>query len=289
MKNTILITGINGFLGSHLAKSLKDRFEIIGLANSTDNLYRLDGESFKIYSSKKDLLETIFLENKIFSILHVATVYNRQDETILPLLKANILLPIQLMELAIKYNVSIFINSDTFFNNKKYSYSYLPEYILSKKNSLEWIRTLGANSNCKVINMKIFHMYGSNDSENKFIPLIIDKIKKNTKNIDMTSGIQTRDFVYIKDVVTAFDVVLKSWDNLLNYEDFEIGSGISHSVKYLAEIIKKITNSNSELNFGAIAQRKGEIMESHVEKFNLQKYGWMPKFSLEKGLKDYLL
>ena len=289
MKNTILITGINGFLGSHLAKSLKDRFEIIGLANSTDNLYRLDEESFKIYSSKKDLLETIFLENKIFSILHVATVYNRQDETILPLIKANILLPIQLMELAIKYNVSIFINSDTFFNNKKYSYSYLPEYILSKKNSLEWIRTLGVNSNCKVVNMKIFHMYGSNDSENKFIPLIIDKIKKNTKNIDMTSGIQTRDFVYIKDVVTAFDVVLKSWDNFLNYEDFEIGSGNSHSVKDLAEIIKKITNSNSELNFGAIAQRKGEIMESHVENFNLQEYGWMPEFSLEKGLKDYLL
>ena len=285
----ILITGINGFLGSHIAKSLKDRFEIVGLANSTDNLYRLDGESFKIYSSKKDLVETIFLENKIFSILHVATVYKRQDDTILPLLKANILLPIQLMELAIKYNVSIFINTDTFFNNKKYSYSYLTEYVLSKKNSLEWIRTLAVNSNCKVVNMKIFHMYGPNDSENKFIPLIIDKIKKNTKMIDMTSGIQTRDFIYMKDVVTAFNVVLKSWHSFLNYQEFEIGTGTSHSIKELAEIIKKLTNSSSQLNFGALPLRKGEIMQSQADNFNLQEYGWTPKYSLDEGLKDYLL
>ena len=111
----ILITGINGFLGSHLAKSLKHKFEVIGLANSIDNLYRLEGESFKVYSSKNDALETIFLENDIFSILHVATVYKRQDDPVLPLLKANILLPIQLMELAVKNKVSVFVNTDTFF------------------------------------------------------------------------------------------------------------------------------------------------------------------------------
>lgn len=280
---------MNGFLGSHLAKSLKDKFEIIGLANSIDNLFRIEGEEFKVYSSKNDSLEAIFLENEIFAIIHVATVYKRPENPIFPLLKANILLPIQLIELAVKYKISVFVNTDTFFNNKCYSYSYLPEYTLSKRHSLEWVKLLSMNSACKVVNMKVFHMYGPGDAVNKFIPFIIGKITNNTEELDMTSGVQTRDFVYVKDVVSAYGTVLETSEDFSNFEEFEIGSGNTHSVKELAELIKKVTKSNSILNFGVLPQREGEIMESKVENFNLLKYGWKPKYSLEEGLKDYLL
>ena len=48
---TILIVGINGFLGSHLAKSFKDNFKIIGLTSNTNNLSRIDKEEFEVFSS----------------------------------------------------------------------------------------------------------------------------------------------------------------------------------------------------------------------------------------------
>lgn len=178
MKKKILITGIYGFLGSHLAKYLKDQYEIIGLVNSFKNTHRINKYNFKIYSSKTDNLESIFIENKIYAILHVATVYNRKEESLINLLNTNIFLPIQLVELCEKYKVKSFFNTDSFFNNDKYKYDYLSYYTLSKKQILEWLKLFSFSTNCKVVNLKIFHMYGEHDSLNKFIPSIVEKIKK---------------------------------------------------------------------------------------------------------------
>ena len=153
---TILITGINGFLGSHLAKELSNDYKIVGLANSIKNLYRLKDHSFKVYLST-DATWSIFKENKIFAIIHAATVYKRSTDSTQNLLLSNILLPMKLYELANRFKVSLFLNTDSFFNNAKYNYSYLPDYTLSKKHALEWLRLL--KGRCKLINMKIFHMY----------------------------------------------------------------------------------------------------------------------------------
>ena len=136
MKKHILITGINGFLGSHLAKNLKSTFEIIGLSNSNDNLFRLEEENFKIYSSKNDTLESIFLDNNIFAIIHTATVYKNIDDNVLPMFKTNIELPVNLSQLAVKYEVELFINEvkdkiDSFeysVNQNSYISEYLDEW-----------------------------------------------------------------------------------------------------------------------------------------------------------------
>ena len=48
---TLLITGINGFLGSHLAKTLQEKYDIIGLENSSKDLFRLNDYNFKVYSA----------------------------------------------------------------------------------------------------------------------------------------------------------------------------------------------------------------------------------------------
>jgi nucleoside-diphosphate-sugar epimerase len=53
LKKKILITGINGFLGSHLAKHLKNNFEVVGLEYSIDNLYRIKNDGFMVYESNE--------------------------------------------------------------------------------------------------------------------------------------------------------------------------------------------------------------------------------------------
>ena len=108
MKKKILITGINGFLGSHLAKHLKSNFEIIGLEYSLANLHRIESDNFKVYSANENSLESIFEENNLYAVLHVATVYRKKNEPIFDLLNVNINLPVQLLELSNKNNVSIF-------------------------------------------------------------------------------------------------------------------------------------------------------------------------------------
>jgi CDP-paratose synthetase len=289
LKKHILITGINGFLGSHLAKNLKSTFEIIGLSNSNDNLFRLEEEKFKIYSSETDTLESIFLDNNIFAIIHTATVYKNIDDNVLPMFKTNIELPVNLSQLAVKYKVELFINTDTFFNNKNYKYSYLEDYTLTKRHALEWIKMLTNNSECKLVNMKLFHVYGQGDSSNKFVPYLIQNIKKNIKEFEMTPGEQTRDFIYINDVVNSFYIVLNSCFKLSSFQEFEIGSGKSYSIKEFANIIKTITKSKTDLKFGSLPYRKGEIMESQISNLDIHSLGWRPKYSLKKGLENYIL
>lgn len=285
---TILISGINGFLGSHLAKHLKSNFEIIGLEYSLDNLHRIEEEGFKVYASHEDNLETIFKSHCIYAVVHVATIYRRQGEPILDLLNTNINLPVRLLELASKYKVHLFVNTDSFFNNPDYAYSYLSDYTLTKKHSLEWIKLLASTSPCKVANMKVFHMYGENDAPGKFIPFVIEKIKNNANSIELTPGEQSRDFIYVKDVVTAFEHVLKNEDILENYHEFEIGTGKSHTIKELVTIIKEAANASTNLKFGALPYREGEIMESRLNNFGLQGIGWKSAFSLRKGIENYL-
>lgn len=286
MKKKILITGINGFLGSHLAKHLKSNFEVIGLEYSLENLYRIASEDFKVYSTNDTILETIFKENEFYAVIHVATVYKRQYEPIFNLLNTNINLPVQLLELSGKYDVNLFLNTDSFFNNPSYSYSYLSDYTLSKKHALEWIKHLSISSKCKVANMKVFHMFGEHDAPSKFIPFLIDKIKNNEPILDLTPGTQTRDFVYIKDVVTSFECILNSFSALKEYQEFEVGTGVSYTVKELALLIKEITNSKTQLNFGGIPFRKGEIMESKCNIVSLKNLGWEPSFNLQSALKN---
>lgn len=286
MKKKILITGINGFLGSHLAKHLKTNFQIVGLEYSLENLNRIASENFKVYSTNDTVLETIFKENDFYAVIHVATIYKRQYEPIFNLLNTNINLPVHLLELSGKYNVNLFLNTDSFFNNPSYSYSYLSDYTLSKKHALEWIKLLSSSYKCKVANMKVFHMFGENDAPGKFIPFLIDKIKNNEPTLDLSPGTQTRDFIYVSDVVTSFECVLNSFSVLKEYQEFEVGSGISYSVKELAVLIKEITNSKTQLNFGGIPFRKGEIMESKLTNFKLFEMGWKARVKLRKGIEN---
>tara|TARA_R110002051_G_scaffold53405_3_gene100767 strand:- start:23202 stop:24077 length:876 start_codon:yes stop_codon:yes gene_type:complete len=286
LKKTVLITGINGFLGSHLAKHLKSNFEVIGLEYSLENLHRIASENFKVYSTNDTILETIFKENEFYAVIHVATLYKRQYEPIFNLLNTNINLPVQLLELSGKYDVNLFLNTDSFFNNPSYSYSYLSDYTLSKKHALEWIKLLSSSSKCKVANMKVFHMFGEHDAPIKFIPFLIDKIKNNEPILDLSPGTQTRDFIYIKDVVTSFECILNSFSVLKEYQEFEVGTGVSYTVKELALLIKEITNSKTQLNFGGIPFRKGEIMESESNIFSLKDLGWEPSFNLQSALKN---
>tara|TARA_A100001011_G_scaffold326526_1_gene350113 strand:- start:1067 stop:1957 length:891 start_codon:yes stop_codon:yes gene_type:complete len=284
----ILITGINGFLGSHLSKLLKSNFEVIGLEYSTDNLFRISDDNFKVYSSKNCSLENIFKENNFFAVFHVATVYRRKEDPIKHMLNTNIMLPVRLLELSNLNHVKIFVNTDSFFNNPNYSYSYLSDYTLSKKHTIDWIKLLSTSSKCKVVNMKIFHMYGENDSPGKFVPQILNKIINNYPKIDMTPGLQTRDFIYVNDVVEAFKCVIINFKNLKNYQDFEVGTGKSFSIKYLVNTIKEITKSKTEFNFGALPYRKGEIMTAKAENFELLMIGWSPNQNLYKSLQTYI-
>lgn len=282
LKN-ILITGGNGFLGSYIAKKLFKKYNIIILEKDSFNLFRLKDIINDIIIFDQSNYKRIFQDNKIDTIIHTATVYGRNSIQLSDLIYTNVLFPVKLIELGLKYGVSTFINTDSFFNDNKINYKYLGNYSLSKKHIIEWLKLLSGK--LQIINLKLQHMYGPFDSDNKFVMQIINSLKNNIPEINLTLGEQKRDFIYIDDVVVAYSIILENLSKIKKgFSNYHIGTGCSISIKDFILTVHKLTNSKTKLNFGAIPYRENEFMDSKADLSEIFKFGWKPKVSLEEGL-----
>ncbi|MFA5804195.1 MAG: NAD(P)-dependent oxidoreductase [Melioribacteraceae bacterium] len=274
---TILITGINGFLGSHIAKRLSKNYQIIGLEYSLENLFRIKGCSFPVYLSDNKSIEKIFNDFNVDIIIHTATFYGRNNEVIPQIAQTNLFMPFHLLDYAIKSKTKLFINTDTALDR------FTSAYALTKKQFNDWIYF--RSKEIKTVNMQLEHFYGPGCSNTNFITAMIEKLKRNESFIDLTLGEQKRDIVYYSDVVDAYETVVNSREEFVeNFNHFEIGTGNLITIKEIMLLLKKLTNSRTNLNFGAVPYRENELMESKSDYENILKLGWLPKVNIEEGL-----
>jgi nucleoside-diphosphate-sugar epimerase len=275
MKN-ILITGINGYLGSNLAKSLAETHNIIGLEYSLSNLSRIAEYNFKVYSVENGVPDKLFAENKIDIIIHTATFYGRQNEAVKTIANANLFIPFDLLDKAIENGCSTFINTDTVLDR------FVSTYALTKRHFQEWLYL--RKNEINGINMQLEHFYGPGAPDTNFIAAMIKRLKQNEPSIDLTAGEQLRDFVYIDDVVAAYQTVLSKLPLPDAYSQFQISTQELISIKELMQTLKEITQSKSILNFGAIPYRENELMHSETDNSALLKLGWKPQHLIKQGL-----
>lgn len=292
LNETILITGATGFLGSHLLKGLiKNGYKVIILKRSTSNTWRISEIVNDVYSYDIDLesLNHVFINHNIDVIIHTATKYGRGNEKLSEILEANIELGIQLLEKAEDFSINTFINTDTFYNTGDCSYNQLNEYVLSKKQFVEWCKLYSRKSGIKVINLKLQHIYGPLDNKDKFVNWLINELHSNRKEIKLTKGEQERDFIYIYDVIQAYLSVLQNRKQLKKkYTNIDVGSGKVILLKDFIEIVYHAVNqykpTTSKLSFGALPYREGEIMQISEDIKQLVKFGWEPKVELKDGI-----
>lgn len=96
-------------------------------------------------------------------------------------------------------------------------------------------------------------------------------------------GKQTRDFVDIRDVVSANLLALKN--KKTDFEILNVGGGRAYKVLDFAKQVKRITNSPSEIVVGAFRRTDTRHAVSDVTK--LKKLGWRPRFTTEDSIRDY--
>jgi nucleoside-diphosphate-sugar epimerase len=279
---TILLTGGTGFLGSNLLIKLLDSgFNLVVLKRATSNLSRVAMVYDRVtwYDIPENKIDEIFRAHEIDVIIHCATNYGRGDIDPSIVLEANMFLPLSLLELGRKNNVSCFINTDTILNKRINLYS------LSKSQFLDWLKYYAEHMTC--INIALEHFFGPHDDKTKFVSNIIDQLLNKSRRIELTPGEQKRDFIYIDDVVEAFMRILSRRDSLgKDFLHFEIGTGRLVSIRDFVTAVKKIVGSTDTiLDFGALPYRNDEIMESQVDMRPIMALGWRPQFSLEEGLR----
>jgi len=285
---TILIAGATGFLGSYLLKSfINSDYKIIAVKRSTSNTYRIKEylNQVTLYDIDKTELLAIFENHKIDIVLNTVTNYGRKDSKISSIVDTNLIFGLKLLEESVNANVEVFINTDTLLDRN------INAYALSKAQLVDWMQFL-SSKNTKIINVMIEHMYGLLDDEDKFIYWLVNQLKQNVEKIDLTSGVQKRDFIYIDDIVNAYETIIKNVDRFSNYEEFELGSGNSIEVKEFVQQIVKELNINqtiiTKLNFGAIPYRANENMNMEANTKKLRNLGWKSQVSIEDGIKKII-
>lgn len=284
----ILISGGTGFLGSHLSKRFHaQEYEVVVLKRTTSNTKRIDSiiNQIKIFNVDKQSIISIFKEVKPNIIIHTACNYGKKDSLLKDLLMTNLLYGIEIMEASIEVGSELFINSATLLPPNVNNYS------LSKNQFSQWLKLYSGE--LKSVDLRIEHMIGPNDDANKFVDWLIKQMLDGTQNpIQLTSGIQQRDFIYIDDVLEAFELLVNKVELLGNYNSFDLCTGNFIYVKDFVDLLATEIESKfsiqirHRLNFGSIDYRENDVMIPIADNSQLVQLGWRAKTNVSEGIKN---
>lgn len=131
-----------------------------------------------------------------------------------------------------------------------------------------------------------FNTYGENQNLWAYAGVITSFINNALRGKPLAihgDGTQTRDFLYVKDNVRAYSLLIDKVHKLKG-EVFNIGTGKQTSINELANMIIKLTNSNSKIVH--TKARPGDLSALCADYSKIkEKLGWEPKFTLSEGLK----
>lgn len=284
MTKRVLITGATGFLGSHLAgKLLAEGYSVVALKRKSSSLQRVASLLPDIELVDSDGLDFDAFFNagaQISTIIHTATCYGRNNESVSEIFASNTEFPLRLLDAGCRAGVELFLNTDTVLDK------YLNLYALSKNQLLQWGRFFSMHDQIRFANIRLEHFYGPDDDPVKFSTYVINSCLQNVPELNLTRGEQRRDFIYIDDVVEAYALLMAHIHGMEGtFLEFDVGSGNSVTIREFVETVHRLSGSATRLNFGALPYRDGEIMNSEADVSRLSALGWRCTTDLETGLK----
>lgn len=282
----VLVTGGSGFLGSALARYLATNDnEVAVLLREESSLARLQSLPPNLqllrFKEWRDL-PGLFVEHGPDAVVHTACSYGRRGESLAEIAAANTGFGLALLDAALASNTRLFINTDTVLDR------FTSPYALSKKQFSEWGAWYGQQQKFRFVNVLLQHMYGAGDDASKFTSHVIRSCRDGAARLALTPGQQQRDFIYIRDVVSAYDCLLRQADSLGWSSDVELGSGMAPTIEEFVRLVHRITGSSTSLEFSARPYRPGEPMRCVADISLLRSLGWQPSYTLEEGVLETL-
>ena len=132
------------------------------------------------------------------------------------------------------------------------------------------------------------NFYGGGDLNfNRIVPGTIRSVLQNQPVIIRSDGTPRRDYIYIKDVVSAYTLLAERLEALsLSGEAFNFSGGMPLSVLDLTNVIRELMGKKNH-PMQILNQSRGEIKDQYlsIEKAK-KRLNWSPRYSLEDGLKE---
>jgi UDP-glucose 4-epimerase len=131
---------------------------------------------------------------------------------------------------------------------------------------------------CVVVRASV--VYGPGQADDMFLPALVGAIAGG-RPFKMTLGEQTRDFIYITDLIDALVRVSRCKDGQI----VNIGSGVATSIAEVARKVGRLLGREHLVQVGALAYRQAEVMNSTIDNALASRLlGWRPRVSLDDGL-----
>ena len=170
---SVLLIGPNGFLGSHLVDYLKDKVKILYLGVRTEEQIKPSFKNIHYYTTNGIIKKNV-ADLDIDIVINAAVAYVRMQSDPKNVSETNVVMPLKLIH-AVKNPNCVFINFDSF-------YTKFPTYLNSElyiKSKLDFVKSAKKTYGKKIVVLRLEHLYGQNDANHKFIPMVIDHLSKN--------------------------------------------------------------------------------------------------------------
>ncbi len=295
MKNKlIVVTGGAGFIGSHIAEELSKENEVIVI----DNLYSGKVENVPpnvkfIQADIRDYHSIAELISQADYVFHEAALVSVVESVEKPILteEINVLGTLNILKaLSEGHGKLIFASSAAVYGDNqnlplKESENPKPlsPYGVTKITGEYYCKVFYELYGIPIVSLRYFNVFGERQGYNQYagvISIFINRALRGEPLIVYGDGKQTRDFIYVKDVVKAN--ILAAESSKANGKVFNVARGERTTILELALKIIDATNSSSSIVFDK--PRPGDIRHSQADISEIRKLGFKPEYSLEDGL-----
>lgn len=304
----ILVTGGLGFIGSHLCEYFVaegktvlclDNFMNGNLANVRS---LLSSRRFKLVNGDIrdfNLMEKIVRDIDV--IIHLAAQIHVDRSIVEPQLTydVNVLGTLNILELARRYDVHRILHASTseVYGSAQYTpmdeahplnapHPYGASKTAADRMCYAYIQTYGMDIGI----MRLFNTFGPRQKDTGYggvISIFARRVMNNMAPLIYGDGTQTRDYLYIKDAVKAFDALVKHEPPIEHAVNF--GTGTDIRIIDLAHEIIKLCGKKDEVTPKHVAPRPGEVKKLVSDSSLARKeFGWTPTYHVAEGLKEII-
>lgn len=294
---SILVTGGAGFIGSNVVDRLikldKDVIIIDNLSTGKKENINNKAKFYNIDLTSKEIIK-IFKKHNIKKVIHLGAQIDVKQSVDDPIFdsEVNILGSINLFQNCIKYGVKkiVYASSAAVYGEP----NYLPlkedhpikadsPYGISKYTPEHYLRYFSSEHDLEYMILRYSNVYGprqSSTGEGGVIAIFIDRMLKDKRPIIYGDGKQSRDFIYIEDIVNANIEAL----NTAHRKTLNISTRTETTVNRLVKIINEELDKDLKPIYED--KRRGDIRCSILDNSKALKYlDWEPEYDIKEGIR----
>ena len=297
-KGKYLITGCAGFIGSNLVKKIYKNHELI----LVDDLS--EGSALNLPKVlRKKLIRKRIQDIKKLKINKLKGIFHFAAQSSVPLSlnnfykssTNNIESSLKVFEFSKQFSAPVvYASSSAIYgnlpvgNDQKEKFSITSPYAQDKLTVEYYAKILFEIFKISSVGLRLFNVYGPGQRHDSpysaVIPIFINRMLKKLPVI-INGGFQTRDFVYVQDVIDVMLMLMKKIQKQKTFQIFNFGTGRSVKIDFLFKLIKKNINVEPKIirrKLDKFDPKKSSGTYKKISRYlNLKKYNFT---KLENGL-----